>query len=250
MQESRADVDLAESVTAKGQPVTARQIRSWREAGVLPPATVRSLGRGRGREVTYPSDAIDVALGMAQALDEDRNLHRAVLIAFARGVGVGDDALSRAYRQTNMTMREGLRSALTKGKVPEIGLASLKRRRGRPPKDAAKYDQMVEAVIAVALGQEHDPKGLRSLLEATFPAAANLSDADLDQAALSMQFIALADYAAKAGRRKLDEARDLLVKLRSSPLLAPMLPALDDDLHLALAVPAMLPPIHVLADTT
>lgn len=260
MQESRADLDLAEAVQAKGHQVNARQIRRWRAAGVLPPTTVRSLGRGRGTEAGYPDGALDIALGFAQALDDAGAngrwvlLHRAVLIAFVRGVDVGDYALEQAYRQMQATMTETLRWALEDGRVPVISFAGVKRPRGRPAKDAPLYRDLVEAVTAVVLGQEHNHDHLRRfLVEAGLPAQ-HLTDTDLVTLGRHCNFIDVCGLGAevvKSGERaRLEDARDFLLRLRASPLADIFLPgALDDDLVVAQAIPVWLTPIELATST-
>jgi hypothetical protein len=224
--------------------------------------TIRGLGRGRGTEAGYPDGALDVALGFAQALDDAGAngrwalLHRAVLIAFVRGVDVGDHALEQAYRQMQATMTETLRWALEEdGRVPAISLGLAKRPRGRPGKDAPRYDDLVEAVIAVVLGRKHDSDHLRRfLVEAGLPAAQDLTDTDLDNLGRHCNFTDVYGLAAEVvksgGRARLEDVRDFLLRLRASPLADIFLPgALDEDLVVAHAIPVWLIPIELTSST-
>jgi hypothetical protein len=223
VQESRADHNLADEVRAKGYAVTDRQVRRWRQEDVLPPTVVRRLGRGRGTESSYPDEALDVALGLAQALDEDRNLHRAVLVAFIRGAEVGDEALRRAYRTTCSDFAEKMRSAILKGRLPEVRFRRLKRGPGRPrAQEAGKQKAMVHAVFDVALGRKHDPGQVRAFLDVMGLGRADLDAMDLDDlteaeisSAVEMANLTVVSSLVQgATRAELEAARDRLNSLR------------------------------------
>lgn len=216
MQESRADHDLAEAVQAKGYPVTGRQVRRWRQEDVLPPTEVRRLGGQKGAEARYPDSALDVALGLAQALDEDRNLHRAVLVAFVRGVDVGDKALRRAYRETCSTMADKLRDLSEKGRLPEVRFRRFKRGPGRPPaNEAGRHEAMAKAMCQVVLGREHDSDQLRTFLDAMgLTSGAELDETEIVRVAELATLTTVSALASKATRAELDTARDRLNSLR------------------------------------
>jgi len=101
---SAADKGLAELAAAKGagvrgRPPTAVQIASWRERGAIENGPLRHPGRpSGGSAASYSDGAVDVVVGFAAALDtKPDSFDRAVLVAFARGVGVADRAIRGAY---------------------------------------------------------------------------------------------------------------------------------------------------------
>jgi hypothetical protein len=101
---SDADLDLAERLIGTGRwpehvaPSLAERIRKWNGRGVIAPPGHHSLGQGRGSASEgYSAHAEKTAEGMLDALrTAPRPLYRTVLVAWWRGVEVGDRALREA----------------------------------------------------------------------------------------------------------------------------------------------------------
>ncbi len=105
---SQADAALADAANKRGarigrEELTPVQIDSWEERGAIEGKTWRHPGRpAGGSEVSYDDEAaVDVAVGLAEALDQNpRSFNRAVLVVAGRQLLVGTKALRIALRGT------------------------------------------------------------------------------------------------------------------------------------------------------
>jgi hypothetical protein len=248
VQESRADIDLAATVTAGGKPVTARQVRRWRQEDVLPPTSVVRGGRGRN-VASYPEGTAEIALGMALALDDAGQdglgrwllAHRATLIAFARGVAVREEGARSAYGK------------VFAGLVERIKVAPV-----------TEGDRIAINLLRVALGEQLSFDGPGVLAEATgieglLRSAGGLVQPSDDPSATAVavpwvhkmletcSFAHLAGTVADAPWVELVATRDVLLMIRDGeiPGAAEAFPGLAEviasDLRLALTVPQVLP---------
>jgi len=128
-----ADNTLAQAATQRsGRTVTARTVRFLRERGVL------SSGGpgGRGKVTAYTDDDLAVVCAIENAKTDPayrRKLHRAVLIAYARGAPVADPGLRRAYDEFFNAER--------------ITLARRRRGGGRKPADGELPSPVLETLV-------------------------------------------------------------------------------------------------------
>ncbi len=232
---SRADQALAQEVTALiGRPVSARQVRRWRQDGLLPAPAVHRGGRGLSVAV-YPRGAADVAAGVAQALADDRNLDRATLISFARKVGVGEKAVRRAYERVFTAEAKRLRKKQAVVSPGDLVASTVLR--------LALGEQAPDGGIA-AVARE---KGIDKMLVDDGLLSGEAADPELHAALDAVGFAHLAGTLADAEWVEVVAARDVVTMMRDGTLSG--LPAeasilatgLDDDLTLALRVPWVLP---------
>jgi len=163
MQPSPADEQLAaeanaQGVQLRGKPLTGRQIQDWHHRGALRAATVQYPGRPAGGSTSsYPEGAVDVVAGLAAALDESpRDFPRAVLVAFARGVDVGDRGLRDAYWQTYNNGLGAVRRIMQTGGRVRLPSGLMRR----------PVDWLIrESVFALALDEVPLVEGLHAFLD-------------------------------------------------------------------------------------
>lgn len=100
--EALADAANKRGARIRGQELTPVQIDSWEERGAIEGKCWRHPGRPTGgSDVRYDEAAVEVAIGLAQALDQNpRSFNRAVLVVAGRGLSVGTEALRDALRGT------------------------------------------------------------------------------------------------------------------------------------------------------
>jgi len=90
---------LAATAQREGERVSARQLESWRQAGLVPRPTVQHLGRGRGSSSRYPADAPARVAAAARAVRAHRRLHVAALALFGQGQPLEEHVVRAAYRR-------------------------------------------------------------------------------------------------------------------------------------------------------
>jgi hypothetical protein len=94
---TQADQQLLDQLTGRGLHASARQLKRWREAGVLAPPVQRSAGRGRGRpSLRYPPEAADQAAVIVELLALRVPLDEMAMAMFLRGAPVTKTAVRRA----------------------------------------------------------------------------------------------------------------------------------------------------------
>ena len=74
-----ADRQLIEYAARHGFVVTARQLKRWRDYGVLPRRMRLHLGRGRGTSSQDPRESGDQLIALCRRLEVDRRLSRAAV---------------------------------------------------------------------------------------------------------------------------------------------------------------------------
>ncbi len=234
---TKADRDLARAASALGpEPVSAWQIKRWREAGLL--ATTREFrGRGGGSgPVGYPPHAPVHAACLAEALARNLTIGEACLVCFLRGFSPREKALKWAYaesykRLTGWLERAGgstddpwtIADAVARllarrsAGLPNVRAAKARLRAvGKPP--GALRDVLANVISGVlgarsrlhadtliAFGME----GLTSPIGAS-DALATAEDLELRRFSLA----ALADAVRDSALAELEQARDAFVILR------------------------------------
>jgi hypothetical protein len=104
---TEADARLLAELTSLGVSVTARQLKRWRAAGLLPIPIQVSAGRGHGRRsVTYPAATAELVVAVADMLQDGWLLRYLAFGLFARGYEVSEAALKRSYRAVIHDVRE------------------------------------------------------------------------------------------------------------------------------------------------
>jgi len=96
---SGADSSLALELSSIGRTVSPWQVERWRQAGLIPPATRRSLGRGAGSTAEYPIAAVEQAKAVATLVRRRQPLSSVAPVLFIRGYPVDVQVLRRAYGQ-------------------------------------------------------------------------------------------------------------------------------------------------------
>jgi len=92
-----ADRQLLDQLAARGLQVTARQLKRWRDAGLLSSPVQQSAGRGRGRpSVGYPPAAVDQATAIVDLLGRRVPLDEMGMAMFLRAAPVSETAVRRA----------------------------------------------------------------------------------------------------------------------------------------------------------
>jgi hypothetical protein len=93
------DQRISDQLREVGLDVSAREVRTLRDYGVIETC---GPGGGRGKQKDYVPGTAAVVAKIEQAKADDtyaRKLHRAVLIAWARGAGIGTDGLRWAFHE-------------------------------------------------------------------------------------------------------------------------------------------------------
>jgi hypothetical protein len=236
---TEADERLAREATAIGpEPVSAWQVKRWREDGRLPTQRV-FLGRGRGSgPVDYPPHAAAHAACLAHALTTYRRLDEATLVCFGRGFTPPERALKRAYARGFDRLTSWLERTADSDKESEIrreweiadAVAALLARRsagipqlrssrerlraaGQPP--GLLRDVLVNAVtVFLGVADKLNPEtllafGVDGLLTPIGPNGEALATShELAHLGGVLRLAAFADAAASATLAELERARD------------------------------------------
>ena len=80
--------DLLAYARDRGRRVSKRQLKAWRDAGLLPRPRRQSLGRARGVEWRYPAAAADQLVAAAEAVARWRRLDLAAYVLLSEGYPV------------------------------------------------------------------------------------------------------------------------------------------------------------------
>lgn len=96
---SQADRDLIAKAALVGVKISARQLKRWRAAGLLPSPARKGLGRGLGSRSLYPPGALDRAIALARLPRRARTPGAATLSLFALGAPVDEAGLRQAHSQ-------------------------------------------------------------------------------------------------------------------------------------------------------
>lgn len=109
-----------------GYLVSPREVRTLREYGVI--ETIGGGRGGRGKIACYVPGSAQVIAAVQEAMTDPtyrRKLHRAVLIAWARGARVGTPGLRRAFSE-HYDAEERTATNLVQGKRVEDGESELR----------------------------------------------------------------------------------------------------------------------------
>ena len=139
-----ADLELAQAASAlAGRPISAWQIKRWREAGLL--RTTREFrGRGRGSgPISYPPRSAAHAVCLDAALERRMTLDEACLVCFLRGFSPRERALKRAYSNEYARLARWFERAAPGARGPlevadAVGRLLSRRSAGLPKLRAAK----------------------------------------------------------------------------------------------------------------
>jgi hypothetical protein len=133
-------------------PVSAIQVLKWRrDYGAIPVVGDR-LG-GRSRTANYASEAPGVIAAIALALDNDRNMDRAILDAFGRGIaGIPEKAVRRSYTKHLSDAENAIKRA---SKLKDVPRTQVPRSLRLPLKESRKGGSslVTDAVLAILLGE-------------------------------------------------------------------------------------------------
>jgi hypothetical protein len=132
--------------------VSDAQVLKWRRDYDAVPVIGDRKG-GRARTVQYAPEAPEVVAAIAVALDNDRNMDRAILDVFGRGIsGIPEKAVKRSYRSHLSDAENGVRRAWTKRGLPR---SDVPRSLRFPFKGSRKAGSslVTDAVLAVLLGK-------------------------------------------------------------------------------------------------
>ncbi len=131
-----ADRALLDELAARGLHATPRQVKRWREAGVLAPPLQRSAGRGRGRpSLRYPPEALDQATAILDLLAHRVPLDEMAVAMFLRGAPVTETAVRAAFLamlQPVARLQEGDEEARESAAEQLVGRLLLRARRMAP----------------------------------------------------------------------------------------------------------------------
>ncbi len=139
----------------QGRPdlsVTAEQVVRWRQiADAIPVAGPRR--GGRGQRAHYLPTAPAAAAGIALALDEDRNLDRAVIAAFGSGAPVAEGGLRSAAGHVLRDAEEKFRRAY---RLRDDSRSSIPRSERVPLRHSREAGSSIvtDAILAPLLGEE------------------------------------------------------------------------------------------------
>jgi len=146
-----ADQELCRQLADLECPASPREVRTLREYGAI--QTVGSGKGGRGKDQPYAPGSASVVAAVIEAKADDtyaRKLHRAVLIAWARGANVGTAGLRRAFDE-HFTAEERSSQSLLDGKrVPD----------GEP--DLRFGQEIHRAIAAAQLGHKRSSAAMES----------------------------------------------------------------------------------------
>jgi hypothetical protein len=92
--------------TQAGFPVTPAMLARWHRDGLLPPPTVRSLGRGRGTESIYPEGARDQFEALCKFRKQTRDLDRVAWALWWQGFELPEQIIRRALGELMNDLQE------------------------------------------------------------------------------------------------------------------------------------------------
>lgn len=136
------DRRLAEAASELGAAVSARQVKRWREAGLLP-TRKKGLGQGLGSApAEFLPGAEKHAACLAQALKDRRKLDEACLVCFWRGFSPRERRLKLAYAKQFRLLSDWLEhvssASSPQAKTQKAGRILSRRSAGHPAVQAMR----------------------------------------------------------------------------------------------------------------
>ena len=149
---AKAATELLHSQGRTDLSVSGLQVLKWRRDFDAVPVVGDRKG-GRSRPVQYAPDAGRVVAAIAEALDEDRSMERAILDVFGRGFPVPEKAVRRAYRGHLLDVEDATKRAWSKRHLPR---SEVPRSLRFPLKGSRKAGSSVitETFLSVLLGKD------------------------------------------------------------------------------------------------
>lgn len=136
--------------------VTPEQVVRWRQVADAMPVVGPRRG-GRGQRAHYLPTAPAAAAGIALALDEDRNLDRAVVAAFGSGAPVAEGGLRSAAGHVLRDAEEKFRTAYSKRDRARSSIPRPERVPLRHSRDGTA-SFVTDAILAPLLGEEPEAR--------------------------------------------------------------------------------------------
>lgn len=182
---SRADAELIEQAREHGVNPTPRQLKRWRDEGLLPKPLRSWLGRGRGSVSEYPVEALPRVVVLASLSRLAREPVQATLLLFAIGDWADEVRLKRSHhawlqqRDHKLAGRVGSRDPLALAEAvtarayhgfrrTEMGRQWLVRLNGRDESAGAILQSVMTTVVMLArFGEASSDDALDEVLAAT-----------------------------------------------------------------------------------